>query len=116
VSIDGECYEITCNSEGCPCGALFESVEDAKMAWNTRALEAENAALKARGPVLGEDEIAARERVELIMVKRIRKSCEVAEAATELPVEIDTSELISAMASEREVLRVMRNLLERAKR
>jgi hypothetical protein len=48
LSIDGECYEITCNSEGCPCGALFESVEDAQKAWNTRALEAENAVLKAK--------------------------------------------------------------------
>jgi hypothetical protein len=71
-------------------------------------LRDENAALKARGLVLSEDELAALERIELLMCKQLRILGEI----TELN-EIERAGVISTMESQRADLRIMRNLLSR---
>jgi hypothetical protein len=81
------------------------------------ALEAENAALKAQGPMLSKGEVAALERIELLMCKQLRMLGEI----TDLN-ETERAGVMSAMESQRADLQALRNLLsqqgnlERAKR
>jgi len=89
--------------------ALRKGLEEASKI--IEALEAENAALKAQGPVLSEDEVAALERIELLMCKQLRMLGEI----TDLN-ETEKAGVMSAMESQRADLRIMRSLLKRAKR
>ena len=95
---------------GCTeCGAMGperNTEEEADAAWNTRALEAENAALKASAP--SEDEVSALERVELLMCKQLRMLGEI----TELNA-IERAGVMSTVEAERADLRALRNLLSR---
>jgi uncharacterized protein (UPF0335 family) len=86
--------------------SAYVGFQDSKI----KRLEAENAALKAQGPVLSEDEVAALERIELLMCKQLRMLGEI----TDLN-ETEKAGVMSAMESQRADLRIMRSLLKRAK-
>ena len=63
-------WSVACLNPACPvkpdCWIGF-SRKQAVEGWNTRALEAENAALKARGPVLSEAEVGVLEYIKDVL-------------------------------------------------
>ena len=82
--------------------------ELARRSARIEALEAENAALKAQRPVLSKGEVAALERIELLMCKQLRMLGEI----TGLNA-IERAGVMSAMESQRADLQALRNLLSR---
>jgi len=140
-------WSVACLNPACPvkpdCWIGF-SRKQAVEGWNTRALEAENAALlnqiqeivrmaaeknrpaydeqqrvimelreenaALKSSVLSEDEVAALERIELLMCKQLRMLGEITDLS-----ETEKAGVMSAMESQRADLRSMRSLLKRAK-